>query len=326
MKDYLAENSDCVRLRVSIEGFLDVFDPNASGTPPGIFSARPEVSDFECVPVSVMERVIEFLNDVREDLRQAIANDTVTIKNEDLAVGEHHKSDESVSEMVKTGQEVLDFQKKITPHRGDSEQALNLNTRGHSGVGDEYISRIISEMEEDDQVFDLALEARLHAAETIKQSRQELIVVASLVERIPNLAGLTRTCEVFRAAGLVVADKSVLQDKQFRLISVTAEKWLPVTEVPVDSVKAYLERKRGDGYSVIGLEQTANSMPLDRFGFPDRTVLVLGREKEGIPVDIIHILDACVEIPQLGVVRSLNVHVSGAIAVWEYTRQQRNQR
>ena len=104
----------------------------------------------------------------------------------------------------------------------------------------------VAEMEEDDQVFNLALEARLHAAETIKQSRQELIVVASLVDRIPNLAGLTRTCEVFfhtiippylaylvganaiksrvltfqvfRAAGLAVADKSVLQDKQFRLI------------------------------------------------------------------------------------------------------------
>lgn len=54
-------------------------------------------------------------------------------------------------------------------------------------------------------------------------------------------------------------------------------------------------------------------------------VLVLGREKEGIPVDIIHVLDACLEIPQLGVVRSLNVHVSGAIALWEYTRQQRSQ-
>ncbi|KAK2356382.1 tRNA/rRNA methyltransferase (SpoU) family protein [Trifolium repens] len=54
------------------------------------------------------------------------------------------------------------------------------------------------------------------------------------------------------------------------------------------------------------------------------SVLVLGREKEGIPVDIIHILDACVEIPQFGVVRSLNVHVSGAIALWEYTRQQRS--
>ncbi|KAL2233039.1 UNVERIFIED_CONTAM: putative methyltransferase TARBP1, partial [Sesamum indicum] len=54
-------------------------------------------------------------------------------------------------------------------------------------------------------------------------------------------------------------------------------------------------------------------------------VLVLGREKEGIPVEIIHMLDTCIEIPQLGVVRSLNVHVSGAIALWEYTRQQRSQ-
>lgn len=102
----------------------------------------------------------------------------------------------------------------------------------------------------------------------------------------------------------------------------TAEKWLPIEEVPVDSVKAYLERKRAQGYLVMGLEQTAHSRPLGhQFEFPRRTVLVLGREKEGIPVDIIHVLDGCVEIPQLGVVRSLNVHVSGAIAVWEYTRQ-----
>lgn len=29
------------------------------------------------------------------------------------------------------------------------------------------------------------------------------------------------------------------------------------------------------------------------------------------------------EIPQLGLIRSLNVHVSGAIAVYEYSRQRR---
>jgi tRNA G18 (ribose-2'-O)-methylase SpoU len=53
----------------------------------------------------------------------------------------------------------------------------------------------------------------------------------------------------------------------------------------------------------------------------DLQLLVLGREKEGIPVNLIQVLDACMEILQLGVIRSLNV--SGAIAVWEYTRQQR---
>jgi tRNA guanosine-2'-O-methyltransferase len=50
-------------------------------------------------------------------------------------------------------------------------------------------------------------------------------------------------------------------------------------------------------------------------------VLVLGREKEGIPADVLAVLHHTVEIPQLGLIRSLNVHVSGAISAYEYTRQ-----
>lgn len=45
-------------------------------------------------------------------------------------------------------------------------------------------------------------------------------------------------------------------------------------------------------------------------------------EREGIPADLLPFLDVCVEIPQQGVVRSLNVHVTGALFVWEYMRQQ----
>ena len=29
-------------------------------------------------------------------------------------------------------------------------------------------------------------------------------------------------------------------------------------------------------------------------------------------------LDVCIEIPQLGIIRSLKVHVSGSILLWEY--------
>jgi tRNA guanosine-2'-O-methyltransferase len=49
---------------------------------------------------------------------------------------------------------------------------------------------------------------------------------------------------------------------------------------------------------------------------------VLGKEKEGIPVEFIQLLDYCVEIPQLGIIRSLNVHVSASIMMFEYTKQQ----
>ena len=40
------------------------------------------------------------------------------------------------------------------------------------------------------------------------------------------------------------------------------------------------------------------------------------------PPQVLALLDATVEIPQLGLIRSLNVHVSGAIALYEYTKQQ----
>ena len=50
-------------------------------------------------------------------------------------------------------------------------------------------------------------------------------------------------------------------------------------------------------------------------------MLVLGDEKRGIPVHVLQEVSVCVKIPQKGVLRSLNAHVSGALAVWEYTRQ-----
>jgi hypothetical protein len=38
----------------------------------------------------------------------------------------------------------------------------------------------------------------------------------------------------------------------------------------------------------------------------------ISHEKEGIPVELIQHLDVCVEVPQEGIIRSMNVHVTGA--------------
>ncbi|KAG3234469.1 hypothetical protein PI124_g20475 [Phytophthora idaei] len=51
-------------------------------------------------------------------------------------------------------------------------------------------------------------------------------------------------------------------------------------------------------------------------------VLVLGREKEGIPVEVLQLVDVRVEIPQFGLIRPPNVRVSGALMLWEYTQHQ----
>jgi|TARA_B110000091_G_scaffold194828_1_gene221018 tRNA guanosine-2'-O-methyltransferase len=117
-------------------------------------------------------------------------------------------------------------------------------------------------------------------------------------------------------------NKKVMENKLFQSVSVTAEKWIDIEEVIPNELYAYLCTLQEQGYSIIGVEQTSQSTSLEKYEFPTKTVLLLGREKTGIPSQFIHMLDHCVEIPQLGLVRSLNVHVSAAIMVWEYTRQQ----
>lgn len=47
---------------------------------------------------------------------------------------------------------------------------------------------------------------------------------------------------------------------------------MPIIEVPVNSVKHFLEKKKQEGFSILGLEQTANSVPLDQYVFPRKTV------------------------------------------------------
>eukprot|EP00931_Biecheleriopsis_adriatica_P117177 TRINITY_DN92713_c0_g1_i1.p1 TRINITY_DN92713_c0_g1~~TRINITY_DN92713_c0_g1_i1.p1 ORF type:complete len:1761 (+),score=363.55 TRINITY_DN92713_c0_g1_i1:591-5285(+) len=162
-------------------------------------------------------------------------------------------------------------------------------------------------------------------AAALARSRAPLVVVASLVDKTPNLAGLCRTCEVFHCEALCLPNLKVASEQAFQSISVTAEKWLPLRGVGRGApLKAQLLELRRRGYALVGVEQTHTSVPLDEWQFSERTAILLGAEKEGIDAELLPLMDACVEIPQQGQLRSLNVHVSGSVVIWEYVRQARS--
>lgn len=159
---------------------------------------------------------------------------------------------------------------------------------------------------------------------TNTRHRNPFIVVASLVSKPPNLGGLCRTFEIFNAERLVVDTMKICDDPIFKALCSSANKWMPMEEVRVPDLIDYLERKKFEGYTLVGVEQTTNSIPLDKYEFPEKVVLVLGAEKTGIPAKILSVLDVTIEIPQFGLIRSLNVHVAGSLFGWEYTRQMLN--
>ena len=69
-----------------------------------------------------------------------------------------------------------------------------------------------------------------------------MIVVASLIDKAPNLAGLCRTCEVFNVRKLIISDLKYLKDPTFLSMSVTAEKWIDIQEVHPAALKRYLSK------------------------------------------------------------------------------------
>lgn len=155
--------------------------------------------------------------------------------------------------------------------------------------------------------------------------RSSLTVVASLVSNAPNLGGLARTCEIFGVENYVIESLKLTENSEFKAVSKTAEKWMKISEIKPFQLFDYLLGMKLKGYSIVGAEQTAESVSIVNARMPSKSILVLGNEKTGIPADLLALLDLTIEIPQMGQVRSLNVHVTGSILIWEYSKQHTNE-
>ena len=60
-------------------------------------------------------------------------------------------------------------------------------------------------------------------------------------------------------------------------------------QVPEKGFISWLRAKQAEGYSLVGLEQMEGSVPLPEYAFSPATVLIIGREREGISEDILQV-------------------------------------
>ena len=77
------------------------------------------------------------------------------------------------------------------------------------------------------------------------------------------------------------------------------------------------------GYKIVVLEIAEGSIPVDSFVADEgeKYALVLGNEVDGVDDAVMELADICLEIPQFGTKHSLNVSVSGGIAIWEMCKK-----
>jgi 23S rRNA (guanosine2251-2'-O)-methyltransferase len=90
-------------------------------------------------------------------------------------------------------------------------------------------------------------------------------------------------------------------------------------EKPEEAVQQLKQK----GYTIVVVEQTDGSMPLQEFQpvTGKKYCLVFGNEVNGVSEEVILQADVALEIPQTGTKHSLNISVCLGIVVWEVFRK-----
>lgn len=319
---FLDSNRDMKRLhvRIGISGkTLERFDVFETLKPTSILCGprnslirkASKQQTCENAPLPMVQEMLDYLSEQREDTRHKVSHVMKQAQDASFSSG---PLSTFISSTKNTDECDTVWQRKITP-KDQLQSALQLPWKralGTLALRDNQNADTITKIDSFEKLLQLPFQEE-------NSNRQEIVVVASFIDKVPNLAGLTRTCEIFRAKKLILGDISIKDDPDFASISVSANNWCPLEEVKPEYISSWLENMRRVGYRLVGLEQTDSSISLPEYTFVSKTVLVLGAEKEGIPANILSILDDTIEIPQLGVIRSLNVHVSAAITLYHYT-------
>ncbi|MHA3046924.1 RNA methyltransferase [Riemerella anatipestifer] len=152
-----------------------------------------------------------------------------------------------------------------------------------------------------------------------KTSKTPLVVVLDNIRSMHNVGALFRTADAFLIEKIMLC--GITPQPPHREIHKAA---LGATEsvdwVYQKDISEAIKELKTQGYNIIGVEQTTDSISLSDFEINpnQKYALVLGNEVEGLSDEALSLYDSFIEIPQLGIKHSLNVSVCGGIVIWSF--------
>lgn len=158
-----------------------------------------------------------------------------------------------------------------------------------------------------------------------------IVVIAHNIRSTHNIGSIFRTCEGFGVERLILSGytpyPTIPGDTRLPHIVKKLEKQIQKTALGAERLVPYeyyemppIATLRAAGYRIIGLEQDERSVLLPHYDRPEKLVLLLGEEVEGIASELRDTCDDLVEIPMFGKKESFNVSVAAGIALYALTR------
>ena len=145
------------------------------------------------------------------------------------------------------------------------------------------------------------------------------VVVLDNIRSAHNVGSAFRTCDCFGMDKLWLCGIcAVPPSAEIHKTGLGAEDSVPWEHC--GSTLEVIGKLREEGYTIVSVEQTVNSVSLGKF-IPEkdaRYAFVFGNEVDGVSQEAVDMSDFSVEIPQSGTKHSLNVSVCIGVVLWHY--------
>ena len=160
---------------------------------------------------------------------------------------------------------------------------------------------------------------RISVEEFRQTSKIPVSIVLDNVRSLHNVGSAFRTSDAFKIEKIfltgITGTPPHREIEKTALGATTSVAWEYV-EKTADVIRSL----QANGYTIVVIEQTSESQPLEKFvpASDRKYCLIFGNEVHGVSVEAIELADLALEIPQAGTKHSLNISVCLGVVTWEF--------
>ena len=154
----------------------------------------------------------------------------------------------------------------------------------------------------------------------LNKRQNDLTVVLENVFDPHNISAVMRTCDAVGIQEIFILNTRIGPHRKWgKKSSSSASKWLTIHQYT--DTRACFDALRGRYDTVLTTHLSSEARGLYALDLTGRVALVFGNEHDGVSEDARNRADGNFIIPQVGIIRSLNISVACAVTLYEAFRQ-----
>ena len=165
---------------------------------------------------------------------------------------------------------------------------------------------------------------RKNKIESVLSKRQnDLTVVLENVFDPHNISAVMRSCDAVGVQEIYVLNTKIPRHKKWGArSSSSAAKWLTIHQF--EDTEECFQALRKKYASILTTHLSTDAVSLYQVNLAQSIALVFGNEHSGVSEEVRDLADGNFIIPQVGMIRSLNISVACAVSLYEAFRQKTN--